>query len=89
MVKIKYDSLSEAFVEYNGICEDGLKELPTEVWDALDEYFNGLDLEFSNLSDLFDNLYINDLYTEDVANIDEDNDNVLFVDENDVAYVLA
>ena len=89
MIKINYSSLSEAFEDYEGMYKDDLKNLPDEVWDALEDYFNGGDFEFSSLSELFDNLYINSIYTDDVANIDEDEVDILFVDEDGTAYVLA
>lgn len=90
MIKINYSSLSEAFEDYEGMCKDGLKDLPDEVWDALEDRFEELDMEYNSLSELFDNLWINELYTDDAVNIDdEDEADILFVDEDGTAYVLA
>ena len=88
MIKVKYDKLSEAFVDYNGFYIGELRELPQEVWDALDDYSDGLEIEVDNLSDFFDNLYINSLYTADANEVDKDNCTVLYVDENNKAYCL-
>ena len=90
MIKVSYNSLSEAFNDYHGFYKDDLKALPNEVWDSLDDYFDGLDLEFGSLSELFDNLYVNDLYTDDEKEL-EGNDGVtiLYVDDEGTAYALA
>ena len=89
MIKVSYNSLSEAFNDYEGVYKDNLKALPSEVWDALDEYFDGVDFEADSLSDIFDNLYINDLYTYDEKKL-EGNDEViiLYVDDKGTAYYL-
>lgn len=89
MIKVQYDHLSEAFDDYNGAFKQYMQDWPDEVWDVLSEYFDGGDFKFSSLSMLFDNLYINDIYTDDIKNIDEDDVNVLYVDEDGTAYVLA
>lgn len=89
MIKVSYNSLSEAFETYEGAYKDELEALPTEVWDALDDYFDGLDLEVGSLSELFDNLYVNDLLTDDEKEL-EGNDEViiLYVDDEGTAYYL-
>ena len=89
MIKVQYDSLSEAFDDYNGAFKEYMQDWPDEVWEALEESFDGENFEFSSLSELFDNLYINDIYTDDINNIDEDDITVLYVDEVGTAYVLA
>lgn len=88
MVKFNYDKLSYAFQDYNGFYENDLKRLPNEVWDALDDYFDGVEVHANSLSELFDNLYINDLYVDDANEVDEDDCTVLYVDDNNVAYCL-
>ena len=89
MIKVSYNSLSEAFNDYEGAYKDDLKALPSEVWDALDEYFDGVDFEAESLSDIFDNLYINDLYTDDEKELEGDDDvTILYVDDEGTAYAL-
>ena len=88
MIKFSYDKVSDAFQDYNGYCEDGLKQLPKEVWDALDNYCDELEIEADSLSNFFDNLYINDLFTDDVSKVNDDNVTVLYVDDNNKAYCL-
>lgn len=90
MIKISCNSLSEAFEVYKGAYKDELEALPIEVWDALDDYFDGLDLEFGSLSELFDNLYVNDLYTDDEKELEGNDDvTILYVDDEGTAYALA
>lgn len=89
MIKVQYDNLEEAFDDYNGAFKEYMQDWPDEVWEALEDCFAGGDFEFSSLSMLFDNLYINDVYTENIKNIEDEEDvNILFVDEDGTAYVL-
>ena len=90
MIKVQYDNLEEAFDDYNGAFKKYMQDWPEEVWEALENRFDGGDFEFSSLSMLFDNLYINNVYMDDVANIDdEDEVDILYVDEDGTAYVLG
>lgn len=89
MIKVSYNSLSEAFKDYKGYYKDDLEALPTEVWDALDEYFDGTDFDVESLSDLFDNLYVNDLFTDDEKELEGNDDvTILYVDDEGTAYAL-
>lgn len=90
MIKVSYNSLSEAFEDYEGFCKDDLEALPTEVWDALDDFFFDPDLEFGSLSELFDNLCVNDLLIDDEKELKGNDDVViLYVDDEGTAYALA
>jgi hypothetical protein len=89
MIKVSYNSLSEAFEDYEGFYQDDLEGLPTEVWDALDDFFSGSDLEFGSLSELFDNLYVNDLLIDDEKGLEGNDDvTILYVDDEGTAYAL-
>lgn len=89
MIKVSYNSLSEAFDDYKGFYKDDLEALPSEVWDALDDYYDGVDFEAESLSELFDNIYVNDLMVDDEKEL-EGNDEVivLYVDDEGTAYYL-
>ncbi len=89
MIKVSYNGLSEAFETYEGAYKDDLEALPSEVLDALDDYYDGLDLEVGSLLELFDNLYVNDLMIDDEKEL-EGNDDViiLYVDDEGTAYAL-
>ena len=90
MIKVIYNSLSEAFNDYEGSYKDDLEALPSEVWDALDEYFGGVDFEAESLSDIFDNLYVNDLMIDDEKELKGNEDaTILYVDDEGTAYALA
>lgn len=89
MIKVSYSSLSEAFETYEGAYKDDLESLPSEVWDALDDYYDGLDLEVGSLSELFDNLYVNDLMIDDEKELEGNDDvTILYVEDEGTAYAL-
>lgn len=88
MIKVNYDKLSDAVQDYEGYCKEDFKQLPYQVWEALDDYFDRSEIDVDSLSEFFDNLYLNDLCIEDANEVDKDNHIVLYVNEDNMVYYL-